>query len=919
MNVNLYIKGREADIGDKKTFARSFKKTMNFCDLENPTKITTDYSYSITLPGTDNNREIFGWIDQGTQPAYWNPNAAYPYSLNVNGILFSEGNVQLTEMKVSSGRVEFSCTFYSKVHSMIMDMSQKPLKDLTVLKDNESWKHFLNVSLMERIWTGYDPVSDMVRYVPTRAGMYPNFTSSKMMVPVWNASEPPSLTGYTGIDLGTDYDEYAMREYRLQFQRPAISVDRLVRGIASDFGVNVDASVMSTPYIRNSWLMCPSMSVEEKSDDCKGTFTQQTAGGTTTGQQEHYPQEPWYSSPVFIYDTNLGSMSQTSVLPSGDTIIYPSMIRPSENCLQVTIEFCLRVDYDMDFSISNTPYTMNPLQYQTGGSMNPTYTVCPSFVSMELSGSGHTVAPSSGEMRFEQGTRKYKVYGQNDWTIYNYSELHRVGGEGTSLYRTYWNNYTGNIFNNGWDDRTLIPCRFVFMLDHSVENVNLIPSLHFSDWAYYYTYAYGTGTNTQAAAEMLARIVPIESLTAQQINVLRNNGYNGYSISYTSTVTGASPMYVNMDTIFGSNELSCKDFLTDLTKMLGCIWEFDSQGGLTIESRNDYFSNYSIKDWTKKLDRSGYTIKPLVFDKREYTMGYKSGGSVLEDNYKDLTGQDYGKQYVDTGYPFNESTESLLETKFLNTVQCNGQRTVLFRNYQGELKYMENGRYEVPMIEKKDHGAPEEGFRLLFNNGVTELDKGEYVYLTQDSSFMYTEDIGGKCWMDMRYANDNTVPGISANTVQMNVIPFFCTRQNLASWDFAKSSVSYSLENDLSYPSEICLYPRFWRDYIGSLYDAKTRVMTGNFALSVEDLINFSFRDFVVIDNHIWHPNRLIDFDLSGESLTKVELVEVTDIEAWVSGQNWDMKNPPRNYGIQGGDRGASYWENYTEEEPEEE
>ena len=898
MNVNLYIKGREADIGDKKTFARSFKKTMSFCDLENPTKITTDFSYSITLPGTDNNREIFGWIDQGTQPAYWNPNAAYPYSLNVNGILFSEGNVQLTEMKVSSGRVEFSCTFYSKVHSMIMDMSQKPLKDLTILKADDGYMHFLDINMMDRIWAGYEQICDILRYVPTRAGMYPNFTSSKMMTPKWNANEPPSVDGYNAIDLGTDYDEYATREYRLQYQRPAVSMDKLMKGLASDFSISIDTSVMASPYVKNSWMMCPSMSIEDKTTDCRGTAAQQSKSGSSTAPPVSIPSS--YPN-VFSYNGSLINMSQTTALPSGIQIISPTAVTPAENCLQVTFEFCVRVDFD--FTGAGVPASTQTLmcRYLNGPGHFLTGTI-----DMELSGSGHTVSSLGGN------------YFSQYWA---HCYLNRLSG---NKWRLRGHDNEAINVPDTWEDLTLLPCRVTFSLDHSVENVALTPRLLIYDWAKYDYEANNTFSEFDATS-MEVTIVPMEALTAQQLNILRNNGYNGYTISYTSSVSGSSPMYVNMDTVFGNQELSCKDFLTDVTKMLGCIWEFDSNGNLSIENRNKYFDGYQVYDWTKKMDRRNITIKPLAFDKREYTMSYKSGGSVLEDNYKDLTGYDWGKQYVDTGYPFNDQTESLLETKFLNTVQCKGERTVIHANYnynnqEYKLSYMAQTPYEIPMIEKKDNGAPEEGFRLLFNNGVTTLEKGEYVYLTQDSSWMHlNNEIGGKCWMDLEFANNSSVGAISSNTMQMDRIPFFCTRQNLASWDFAKSSLSYSMENDLTYPAEICLYPRFWRDYMSALYNAKTRVLTADFALSVEDLITFSFRNFVMIDNHLWHPNKLIDFDLSGETLTKVELIEVNDIDAWTQGQNWDFKNPPMGYPIHSGDRGESYWENYVEEEPKEE
>lgn len=902
MDINLYINGVHADIGDKKTFARAFKKTMSFSDLENPTKITTDYSYSITLPGTDVNRRIFAWIEDGTNPYNgFNPNAAYPYVLNVNGVTFSEGNMQLTEIKVTSGRVEYSCTFYSKVHQMLMDMSQKPLKDITVLKENDGYMHFLDIDMMDRIWAGYEQIADVIRYVPCRAGKYPNFTSSKMMRPKWTASEPPVVDGYNAMDLGTDYDEYATREYRLQYQRPAVSVEKLVKGVASDFGISMDASVMASPYIRSSWMMCPSMSIEDKSTDCRGTLADTSVSGSSVANCISVPQ---MVNQVFSFSSNISGMSQTTTLPSGTVIISNNSITPAQDCLLITFEFCVRLDFN--FVGSGVPssaemqYTITHFgdAWQTG------------TIDMELYGSGITLQSLS--------PTRYRLNAAN--------HLRRVS-EGSDIWRLHATWTTGSAYETvlpeNWDDETLLPVKITFSLDHSVENIQLVPRILLYDWSKY-DYENNVSLSEYDANSMNAVIVPMESLTSQQLNILRNNGYNGYTISYTSSVSGSSPMYVNMDTIFGSQELSCKDFLTDLTKMLGCVWEFDASNNLKIESRNNYFQNYEVKDWTKKMDRRNVTIKPLAFDKREYTMSYKGGDSLLENNYKDLTGYDWGKQYVDTGYPFNDQTESLLETKFLNTVQCKGERTVIHANYnygdeEYKLSYMPQTPYEIPMIEKKDNGAPNEGFRLLFNNGVTMLEKGEYVYITQDSSWMLplNDEIGGKCWYDLEFANNSSVGAISSNVMQMDRIPFFSTRQNLASWDFAKPQLSYSMENDFTYPSEICLYPRFWRDYMSAVYDAKTRVLTADFNLSVEDLLTFSFRNFVVIDNHLWHPNKLIDFDLSGETLTKVELIEVTDTDAWISGQNWDFKNPPRGYPIHSGDRGESYWENYIEEEQE--
>jgi hypothetical protein len=229
-----------------------------------------------------------------------------------------------------------------------------------------------------------------------------------------------------------------------------------------------------------------------------------------------------------------------------------------------------------------------------------------------------------------------------------------------------------------------------------------------------------------------------------------------------------------------------------------------------------------------------------------------------------------------------------------NTVMSKGDRKCIILNNSRNPKIQTQTPYEIPMIETKDNGSPKEGPRFVFNCGVTYLEKGEYVYTSHDSAYMRTDEIGGKCWMDTEHRS--TIPEVMANTAMCNAIPKFCTRLGMATFDFAKPSISFNGENDTTYPDNISLYQRFWSKYLEDLYSAKTRVMTAWFWLSPTDLLTFDFKDFVIIDNKLWHPNKIMDFDISGESLTKVELVEVQNIDAWVSGQDWNFYIPRGEY-----------------------
>lgn len=885
------------DIGDKAEFARNFKQTRQFSDLENPAKIVTDFSYDITLPGTDTNRRVFGWIESGTDPYNFNPNLAYPYIVNINGYRVSYGNMQLTEILNESGKISFKCSFYSKVHDVIMQLSEKPVRELSLFRMNDGWQHYLTCNLMDQIWMGADNIADMIRYVPCRAGKYPNFSSSKMMSPVYDSNEPPSITGWTATDLTADYDEYAMREYRVQYQRPAVSVDKIMKGLSSEFGIGMDASLMASPYVTNSWMMCPSMSQEEESETCFGTLSQNmTMDATFIGPSSHEPDIPY---DVYSPGMNIHNLQQLTSLSSGQTVFNNTQIIPRTNPFTVTLEFCVKVELDVPnvYSGSGNVGTLYTQNYDYGPGQAPLR--YPSYMEIQLAGGGHTLTPVEG------AEVKFKHDNGGCWKTVDPPDNNRFA---------YWN---GALDIPGWTDKKLTPVRFTYVLNNSMTDVVFTGNLMFDDWPGILK-AGGGAENavTYYTSGLHISIVPMEALSNQQISALQGAGFIGKTLNYEVKTQGGSPAYVNIDTVFGSTELSCKDFLTDVTKMLGCIWDFDSSGNLNVVTRNNYFNGYQIKDWTDKVDRRSMSFKPLAFDKRSYTMGYKAADSMLENNYKDQVGLEWAKQYIDTGYAFNDEEETLLETKFLNLVPCKGQRKCVWETYQHTIRYFDQTPYELPMIEKKDHGAPNEGFRLLFNNATTELPKGEYVYITQDSPYMTVSDeIGGKCWMNLRHANDASVTEIYDNTVVMTRIPNFSSKSKYynASWDFAKSELSYSDETDISYNPEDCLYPRFWSSYIGSLYDAKVRVLTASFMLDTEDLLTFSFKNFVVVDNHVYHVNKLIDFDYSGETLTQAELIEVTDLPAWTTGQNWAFRT------LQTSNRSPEQDEEYIRENQSEE
>lgn len=858
MQIQLFIRDIPADIGEQKAFVRAFRRTLQFSDLDNPTKITADYTYSCDLPGTDTNRMIFGYIENGTDAYTFNPAVKYSFKLNVNGVLWLKGSVKLDKVNVRSGACSFSVSFFSTVHDKIVELGNKRLIDLPGIADNDYYKHYLDSSAMAAFWKGTHQYAGVIRYVPTRAGMYQDFQNDKFMTD----GTPGAPVPVTTIDVGTDYDEYATKEYRVEYQRPAVSTAFLTKCIIEDSSVKVDNTLMDSPIIVNSWMMNPLFNVEAQETNVYGSIPSDSGSGVIQGASNTWAQ---------------GGMYQ--ITPHDSVIFNGVHIVPDSECRYVTLECAVRLSMRLEHDRDT-----NAIYIDTVGDQDANR---PEFNAVLYNTYSDQVANILPVTKF-----RMKSYLGHDWLsgdMYLGYPWNVQGSGEAGDWCVYTNKELSNLYP-GYDDKTWTPVKMSFPLVPGVHTGNNY-SLQFTISGVTYDYNTTSGYNswimggtTGTCDRLKVEIKPIESLNDGDLNRVKAAGFIGHTLYYSTGAESWSPMYANMNYIIDSS-ITQRAFLTDLTKMTGCIWDL-KDGEVRIKTRNNFFNGYSVYDWTDKLDRSsGIEIKPLTYDKATYTLSYKDGDSFLEHQFKDKMGMDYGKQYIQTGYGFNNDTESLFECVAYNTVMAKGDRMCI--TFLGKTPKMQTQTpYELPMIETKDHGSPKEGPRFVFDCGVTYLEKGEYVYITHDSPYMRTDDIGGRCWMDVA---NSSVASINACKTTCDAIPKFSTRLGTATFDWAKPMVSYNGETDESYPESISLYDRFWSNYIGALYSAETRVMTASFNLSVLDLLNFDFKNFVSIDNRIWHPNKIIDFDISGESLTKVELVEVNDIEAWVNGQDWNF------------------------------
>ena len=82
------------------------------------------------------------------------------------------------------------------------------------------------------------------------------------------------------------------------------------------------------------------------------------------------------------------------------------------------------------------------------------------------------------------------------------------------------------------------------------------------------------------------------------------------------------------------------------------------------------------------------------------------------------------------------------------------------------------------------------------------------------------------------------------------------------------------------------IYNEFWKNFIDERYSVQNKKLTAYFYLTPEDYKKITFRQFVKIENTLYHVNRIFDFDFDVNSPTKVELVQVWNVGAYVNGQH---------------------------------
>lgn len=859
--IYLYEKGRskkwKLDIPEN----IQLNITYSFSSLTSPTTIADNYSKTITLPGTANNNKIFGYIykfEREITNAYdilgfnYNPSKRVSYDLVVNDMLYQTGWMKLNKITQQLGDIKYDITLYGDISNFLYKLSNGDVDDaenklLYSLSFPNNLSHQISKDTLKSFIDNSNSLSGWMTYIRANNGLYDEFESSKHLT-------KDASGNYVVTDIldGLEFDELQKRECRSYYQRPALSVKGIFDRIKHDeteFQLNLDESFFkdSNPYYSKSYMTLPLLSTYNNEATFDGSIAQ----------------------------ANIPINTNTVLNISSDTsIVYNNYVNADylDGNKQISVEF----EVSFDVKLPNEPtdfkygYSMffdsdyHPtlkVYYKTRNNryeLEPFNEIC------------ETLNPQKAPEKYMYGAAMFMPA----YTNQGYSRFTYLG--------TYYPNFYGK--------KDAIPVKFsIDLLKYNIVDEDGQIEVHITFPSKVAAKAGSVAHYTDATFSNV-KIWPIKQPdgTSNDLNEFypASAGFIGKSLSVNIEQTLRSGYEVNKDLLL-DGETTQSQFLIDYCKLFGLIFDTDKKGNLSLKTRNKYFEDYEILDWSNKLDyNQPIETNPLSFDTRYLTFNYGNSSGKYEELHYNKYGINYGELKINTGYQFNNDSKSIFEGIFNNTVMSKETDRFLI---DGALLVERNSDIVVPAYFSRgevNREAINTRFNLLFDNGLVSLNGNDNYYITDDSSYMLNEDNGGGeyCWLDCTKVTDLNI------TTSMNYYRQFSTLYNegntICSFDIRRPRENYANWNSVSYPNNVDIYSQFWQNYLNEIYNVNTKEISAYFKLSFSDMNAFSFKNFIVIGDTLFHPIKIENYNPLANSTTKVTLVKVNDINNYIAGQS---------------------------------
>lgn len=306
------------------------------------------------------------------------------------------------------------------------------------------------------------------------------------------------------------------------------------------------------------------------------------------------------------------------------------------------------------------------------------------------------------------------------------------------------------------------------------------------------------------------------------------------------------------------------------------IFTDDVNKQLIFKRLNTYFSEYNIEDypdWTDKIDRSKeIEITPITFENKYVMFNYKDIDSKLATQYKERYGVNYGEYRLVTDYNFNEETTNLFDgiTPSI-TVTDN---VLSYKNLRTNHKIVYSFPNELYVYNKDKSNNEVNLFgAYFFHRGLLNFSTEAAlnllaVHISDDTNFQ----LANNTYFYSRKAGNRT----SVDTYPWLDIVY---GSNMCVFNIPKENFTY---ND-NYSGKNSIYSNFWQNYIDERYNIQNKIVSCYLRLTPKDWMDFTFNKFIKINNILYMVNLISDYNIETPESTLVELITVSDITGYTN------------------------------------
>lgn len=880
MITELYIDNQKVDLGSNEAIILLNKQ---FEDITNPTGYFADWSKTIKLPFSKQNNEIFDKIfraDSLVTNVTIDPCKRLPFRLLYNNQMVVRGYCKVNQVSYSLNKKAYEVNLFSTFGEIMND-----LKQLTFNKnadvDNKykiasPFNAVLNATLVKNSWNrtyhstyinSTNPL-DFMGFLASYQGCYPDFDSSVYEEPQGGSREKQSHE--------RDEDEHYMQEYRSYYQQPYLWVDKLWQLAKrqfesfSDYKLNLSRSWFNwnNPYYSDLIYTCPSLydtTVE----------TQSGAINQGLGHSSYYCSDP------VLYKSHVTDRSDISNSHRKILKFQGSQVNYFYNSSTGLFNGGAVHSNSGTFTLNTiwTIYAGNPDPSITSGYCKIREDNC---IYMEIK-----AVRASNMSEIVGAKRKIQFYScSTDCSDSGCDYTCDIGvasrstpalvtlPEGHDKYDGYF--WEGEI-NTTLTIKTNEP--FYIVCDTYTANNSKPFEYAVAEWIprwdWLWTDLWATSDNCASCGD-----------TRKGMTIWLPY----YSVAKYEGVTNIrSESSVDIYRVF-PKDIAIFDVLLNYCKMFGLIFDLNEETKtLSIMTRDEYFENYEILDWTDKVDRSkDFMLKPISFENKYVGFNYDDGSGQRFEAYQKKYELNYGSKKLNTSYDFNNETEDLYEGLVPAMISSKKQDSWYFNTVNPDYDSFKGYGYKELttnyFVENDDEGSSANmSGAFYFNNGTQRVSSN--LTVVQGLSMSYpcvriTDDTDDQIKKNSFCWSFATPRQYSAYFPAISTF----SKDNKYSVHFEAPKEYYYYRNTIGDISNTkYIYNTFWKKYIDERYNVQNKVLTAYFYLDNEDYRNYKFNKFVKIDNVLYLPNKIYDYNINGKQSTKVELVQVYDINGYLN------------------------------------